>query len=113
MDDTTTAFTFLLGFFLLQAAVGYFLTAACIDGLFPERDILYFPLVMLGICGVTTYFARLLMPFSIEFWPVRDLAAVLAVCAGTLLGVCAAAVARRRTLIRLADRSRTDTAELV
>jgi len=106
MSEPILGFIPFLGVFLIQLGLSYFITAACIDGLFPRRDVLLFPLVMLTIAAVLIY---LLLEFAVMepmFEHLRLTASLYSACAGSLLGICAASLAHRAVLIRLAADSR-------
>lgn len=110
MTDSTTGFILCLSVFLLQIGLSYFITAACIDGVFPRRDIMFFPLVILTIAVVLGYTLRKVLDLEIEanLGQLRNLASLYSTCLGAFLGICAASVVRRRKLIRLAAEEREE-----
>jgi len=108
MSEQTMGFIPFLGVFLIQLALSYFITAACIDGLFPRRDVLMFPIVMLTIAAVLTYLLREFAVMEPMFEHLRSIASLYSTCTGSLLGICAASLVHRAALIRLAMESRND-----
>ncbi|MBL9203490.1 MAG: hypothetical protein JNN01_00290 [Opitutaceae bacterium] len=110
MEDSTWGFAVCVVAFSIELALSYFITAACIDGVFPRRDILFFPLVMLTIAGVLSYLVNSFAVFEPMFEHLRTVVSLYSTCLGGLIGLCAASLVRRAKLIKLAAESREATA---
>ncbi len=95
-----------------QLFLAYYITAGCIKGTFPRRDVILLPLVMLTISATVAYTLRTALVFAPDVAALRTEMAVYVACAGQLLGVFGAALVHRRRLIELADRERSQRQEV-
>lgn len=95
--------------FCTQLFLAYYITAGCINGSFPRRDVLLLPLVMLIIAGSVAYTLHTLLVIAPEVQALRTEMAIYVACLGQLLGVVAGALVHRRRLIELAEEAREES----
>ncbi|HEX2100584.1 MAG TPA: hypothetical protein VHF69_07980 [Candidatus Synoicihabitans sp.] len=96
--------------FCTQLGLGYHITAGCIKGVFPRRDVRLMPIVMLTIAGVLAYTLRTALVFAPEIQEMRTEAGLYVACLGQILGIFIASLVHRRKLIELALEEREMTA---